>query len=122
MERGKRSAQADSANYSIRPPFKDKFRAAEAKAVIERIIPDIVLKHSTLQLSQSEAVDRREQLSKELSQQVNQALKDLKKDERYKFVVQVTVGQTNGQGFRVASRCYWDEDTDDVAFVSFSND
>jgi len=43
----------------------------------------------------------------------------LKKDERYKFVVQVTVGEINGQGVRVASRCYWDEDTDDVAFVSF---
>jgi hypothetical protein len=36
----------ENSTYNIRPPFKDKFRAAEAKAVIERILPDIVLKHS----------------------------------------------------------------------------
>jgi tctex1 domain-containing protein 2 len=58
-------------------------------------------------------------MSKAISHAANEALKDLKKDERYKFVVQVTVGENNGQGVRVASRCYWDEDTDDVAFVSF---
>lgn len=49
MERGKPSgiAATDNANYNIRPPFKDKFRAAEAKAAIERVLPDIVFKHST---------------------------------------------------------------------------
>lgn len=120
MERGKPSAAADT-NYSIRPSFKDKFRAAEAKSAIERVIPDIVLKHSSLQPARSdgEAVDSKQLLSRELSGAVNQALKELKKDERYKFVVQVSVGDKNGQGVRVASRCYWDEDTDDVAFVSF---
>ena len=32
-----------SSCYQIRPPFKNKFRPAEAKTVIEKIIPDIVL-------------------------------------------------------------------------------
>jgi len=49
MKAGKPSglAATDQANYNIRPPFKDKFRAAEAKAVIEQLIPDIVFKHSS---------------------------------------------------------------------------
>ena len=46
----------------------------------------------------------------------------LKKDERYKYIVQVTVGENNGQGMKVQSRSVWDEDTDDVAYVSFKND
>ena len=124
MERGKPSGAAqDNSNYNIRPPFKDKFRAAEAKTVIEQLVPDIVLKHSGQPLVvDGVAVDPKHELSKELSQAVNQALRELKKDERYKFVVQVSVGENNGQGVRVSSRCYWDEDTDDVAFVSFVND
>ena len=45
-----------------------------------------------------------------------------RKDSRYKYVVQVSVGENNGQGMKVQSRCVWDEDTDDVAYVSFKND
>jgi len=29
-------------NYQIRPPFKAKFRPAEARATIEKLIPDLV--------------------------------------------------------------------------------
>jgi len=36
--------------------------------------------------------------------------------------VQTTVGENNGQGMKVQSRCAWDEDTDDVAYVSFKNE
>lgn len=32
------------------------------------------------------------------------------------------MGENNGQGMKVQSRCAWDEDTDDVAYVSFKND
>ena len=51
-----------------------------------------------------------------------EALVNSRKDPRYKFVVQTTVGENNGQGMKVQSRCVWDEDTDDVAYVSFKND
>ena len=32
-------AVTENSNYNIRPPFKDKFRPAEAKTLIEKIIP-----------------------------------------------------------------------------------
>jgi len=54
--------------------------------------------------------------------QAKEALVNSRKDSRYKFVVQTTVGENNGQGMKVQSRCVWDEDTDDVAYVSFKND
>ena len=46
----------------------------------------------------------------------------MNKDKRYKYIVQVIIGQNSGQGVRVGSRCFWDEDTDDAAWVSFQND
>lgn len=56
MERGKSKQNAnatsglavtENSNYNIRPPFKDKFRPAEAKAAIEKLIPDLVLTYSS---------------------------------------------------------------------------
>jgi len=40
------------------------------------------------------------------------------KDKRYKFMVQVIVGQNKGQGVRMGSRQFWDSDIDDLSFVT----
>ena len=39
---------SENSNYNIRPTFKDKFRPAEAKAIIDQLIPDVVLKHTSI--------------------------------------------------------------------------
>ena len=54
--------------------------------------------------------------------QAKEALVNARKDPRYKYIVQTTVGENNGQGMKVQSRCCWDEDSDDVAYVSYRND
>ncbi len=41
--------------------------------------------------------------------------------ERYKFVVETTIGEFTGQGVRVASRAVWDTTTDSYASASFKN-
>ena len=61
-------------------------------------------------------------LAREIADRTKDLLKSLKKDQRYKFLVQVTVGQNNGQGFRCGSRNFWDSDTDDVCHVSVISD
>ena len=40
---------------------------------------------------------------------------------RYKYVVQVTLGEVKKQGVRVASRCLWDTDNDNYSSYSFKN-
>jgi hypothetical protein len=40
---------------------------------------------------------------------------------RYKYVVQVFLGENKGQGARVASRCLWDTETDNYATFSYKN-
>ena len=40
---------------------------------------------------------------------------------RYKFVVQVVMGENKAQGVRVASRCLWNPETDNYATYNFKN-
>lgn len=42
--------------------------------------------------------------------------------ERYKLVVQVTLGQKKGQAMRVVSRCLWDAGADNHVSEVFEND
>lgn len=42
--------------------------------------------------------------------------------ERYKLVIQVTLGQKKGQAMRIVSRCLWDSSTDTFASEYYEND
>eukprot|EP00347_Sterkiella_histriomuscorum_P006076 403354159 len=101
--------------YQIRPPFKDKFRPAEAKEKIEKIVRE---KLKNAQYTSNELP----QWTRDIADETKQELKNLGKDKRYKYLVQVIIGQNSGQGVRVGSRCFWDEDTDDCTWVSYMND
>ena len=61
------------------------------------------------------------QWAKEIADETKATLKSLGKDRRYKYVVQCTLGQNIGQGVRIGSRQFWDEDTDDCACISYVN-
>ena len=96
--------------YQIRPHFKDKFRPAEAKAAIERILPELVIqeqkraqqgkkskqKEEEEDSEEEEESDWKSDLGKVVSQRVKETLVGLNKDERYKYIVQTTVGENNG--------------------------
>lgn len=42
--------------------------------------------------------------------------------DRYKFIVQVVIGEQRGEGVKMACRCFWDSDTDNCAQDIFMND
>lgn len=42
--------------------------------------------------------------------------------ERYKFVVQVLIGERREQGMHFGTRCFWDSNTDNQAYENFTND
>lgn len=77
---------ASNTEYKIRPTFKQKFRSAEAKPLIEKVIQD------TLALGDKVTGP----VPKLIADSVTQELQGLKKDQRYKFIVQCTVGENNG--------------------------
>ena len=59
--------------------------------------------------------------SKTLSDSIKNKLKTLEYD-RYKFVVQVVLGERREQGVRSGTRCFWDSNTDNQASENFVND
>ncbi|KAI8818488.1 Tctex-1 family-domain-containing protein [Fimicolochytrium jonesii] len=59
-------------------------------------------------------------LAQSISNEILGAVKKLDY-ERYKIVVDVTIGEFKGQGIRVASRAVWDTTTDSYASASFKN-
>mmetsp|Transcript_6383 Transcript_6383/g.6600 ORF Transcript_6383/g.6600 Transcript_6383/m.6600 type:complete len:100 (+) Transcript_6383:247-546(+) len=56
-----------------------------------------------------------------LSDTIRNRLKSLGYD-RYKFVVQVLIGERRDQGVRMGSRCFWDSTTDNQASETYMND
>jgi len=60
-------------------------------------------------------------VTKELTDTVRDRLNALRYD-RYKFVVQVVIGERREQGFRSGTRCFWDSGTDSQATETFMND
>ena len=100
--------------YQIRPLFKDKFRPQEAREKMEQIVKKKL---------QGVAFNPQEinNWAKEIADDIRVELRGLNKP-RYKYMVQCIIGQNFGQGVRIGSRQFWDEDTDDVAYVSYTSD
>ena len=58
---------------------------------------------------------------REISDEVKQRLKLLGM-ERYKWVVQVVIGEQKGAGVQMGCRCFWDPKTDNVAEEKYTNE
>lgn len=59
--------------------------------------------------------------ARKLSETIRDRLKALNY-ERYKFAVQVMIGERRDQGVRMGTRCFWDSNTDNQASATFFND
>lgn len=84
---------------------------------VQRLVDDILHKNLDKFEYDSNAVV---ELTKTISNEILDAVKKLEY-ERYKVVVDVTLGEFKGQGIRVASRCLWDMSVDSYASASFKN-
>ncbi|XP_061832394.1 dynein light chain Tctex-type protein 2B [Nerophis lumbriciformis] len=103
-----------SDTYLIRPNYQHKFKPAVVKECIHEIVKGRL----------AEALYDQDEVS-ELTLTLADCVKDKVKKlgfERYKFVVQVTIGEQRGQGVKMSSRCLWDADTDNYAEYVFMND
>lgn len=98
--------------FNIRPDKKFK------PEKIEGILRDIV--HEQLQGKVYDHMYAPD-WTKSLTQEIRQKVKELA-SERYKFAVQVTIGEDRGQGLKAISGCLWDEETDGKATVLFTNE
>eukprot|EP00002_Diphylleia_rotans_P013545 TRINITY_DN2645_c0_g1_i5.p1 TRINITY_DN2645_c0_g1~~TRINITY_DN2645_c0_g1_i5.p1 ORF type:complete len:130 (-),score=26.32 TRINITY_DN2645_c0_g1_i5:153-542(-) len=100
--------------YVIRPNYQKKFRPALVKETIRAVLNE---KLNGLQYHP----EHTSQWTREISDEIKTRLKDLQL-ERYKFVVQVVIGEQRGEGVRMACRCFWDPDTDNYAQEVYTNE
>src|SRR5688572_647639 len=95
----KGGAQSHSTNeFQIKPKQKEKFKPGKAKEMIQEILG------STLKSQKSYNPDAAQTLSKTIAENVKDKLKELNLP-RYKYIVQVTIGEQKGQGVRVGCKC-----------------
>ncbi|KAJ3332900.1 DCN1-like protein 2 [Blyttiomyces sp. JEL0837] len=59
--------------------------------------------------------------TKEIADEIKTKLKDMSLP-RYKYVVNVVIGEMRGEGVRMGCRCLWDADSDNMAQDVFIND
>ncbi|KAI9351474.1 Tctex-1 family-domain-containing protein [Obelidium mucronatum] len=104
----------NGSHYSIRPNYKHKFK----QAVVTRIIHSILTERLTGVTYQPDSCS---QWTREISDEIKAKLKALEL-QRYKFVVNVVIGEMRGEGVRMGCRCLWDSDTDSMAQDVFMND
>ncbi|CAI8051161.1 Dynein light chain Tctex-type protein 2B [Geodia barretti] len=106
-------SRAATGTYTIRPRFEQKFRPQ----VVEKLIHAILVEGlSDKQYSQ----DLCKTWTEQISDSIKTKLKELNLD-RYKYVVQVVIGEQRGEGVKMNCRCFWDSDTDNYARDIFMN-
>lgn len=101
--------------HKIKPKPNEKFKPMRVREIIKAMMVQYA---SELKEYDSEAAQN---CCKTLSSNIKDRLKGQKLD-RYKYVVQVSVGEKKGQGVRMSNRCFWDSETDNMVVETFTND
>ncbi|KAL4608181.1 tctex1 domain-containing protein 2-like [Arapaima gigas] len=100
--------------YIIRPNYQHKFKGAAVKECIRNVLQGAL---SGRQYDPQEVPG----LSRSLADSIKDKLKETGFD-RYKFVVQVVIGEQRGEGVKMAARCFWDADTDSYVQEVYMNE
>jgi tctex1 domain-containing protein 2 len=99
--------------YQLQPAYRKKASVNAMREVIAATLEQ-ELKGQTYN------GDTATQQTKKISDEIKNRLKALGLD-RYKYLVQVVIGEQRGEGVRMGCRCFWDSDTDALATETFTN-
>ena len=94
---------------------KIRIKPSEIKANIRRVLEEKLRSKAY----QAELVT---QYIKDIADKIKDDVMKLVKNNRYKIIVHVTLGQKNNQGIRSGTRCFWDPKNDNCVSDVFVND
>jgi hypothetical protein len=97
----------------IKLSYKEKVPVATMKEIIHNCMQE---KLTNFQYDGEKC----NEAAKQLSDTIRMRLKSLGYD-RYKYIVQVFIGERREQGMHFGSRCFWDSNTDNQASENFTN-
>ena len=101
-------------NTYITEPGDGRFQRHKVQAVLKQVL------HERMEKQKYDPV-KGAQIAKQLADDLREKVK-LLGYERYKLVIQVTIGQKIGQAMRIVSRCLWDTSCDNFASEYFENE
>lgn len=93
------------------------YREKVPVAAMKEIIHDCLVEKLTGQQYEGEKCN---EAAKQLADTIRNRLKSLDYD-RYKYIVQVLIGERREQGVYFGTRCFWDANTDNQASDTFTN-
>lgn len=96
------------------PAFENKFKVLQAKEIIKAQLAESLSKQTYVPEAVSQTV-------REIVEAIKAKLKEVIPPQ-YKLIVQVLLGEQRGQGIAMGFRGFWDNDTDNFARETFSND
>ena len=106
--------KSEDKSYAVRPHFRKKFKPLQVTEIIQTVLNEKLA-------NQKYNVDKASKWTKEISETIKTKLKELNWD-RYKYVVQVVIGEQRGEGIKMGTRCFWDAETDNFAKATFTSD
>lgn len=123
MKKTTQNASSQEQQYQIKPKRKEKFKPGEFKKTMKEYLEDKfkMLEEKFKATIQTYQPDYIQNLSKDIAEEIKQKCKQLNLP-RYKYIVQVMIGEQKGQGIRVGSKCFWDFDTDYCTFETYLTD
>ncbi|XP_054258329.1 dynein light chain Tctex-type protein 2B-like [Macrosteles quadrilineatus] len=101
--------------FQIKPSLDEKFKPQQAREIIYS-----VLQENLGDKSYPEDENEKKELVKSLAIKIKQKCREMDYV-KYKFVVNVVMGDQRGAGISSASRCFWDADADVCASNTFLN-
>ncbi|XP_067011097.1 dynein light chain Tctex-type protein 2B isoform X2 [Anabrus simplex] len=107
-------AKAAPSNFQIRPGYDELFRPDNVKEVIHDVLHDGLRG----KVYSEESADV---WAKSIADNLRNKVRDMGYP-RYKLIVQVVLGEQQGAGIKIASRCLWDADSDNYASYVFMNE
>ncbi|KAL9651671.1 hypothetical protein ABK040_001615 [Willaertia magna] len=102
-------SSSEMSSFQLRPNFKHKFKAPEVKEIIKEVVTN-KLRGKDYQMEQVQ------QWTKDICNDVRDRCMELKY-ERYKFIVNVMIGEQRGEGVK----CFWDGDCDSYSSHTYMN-
>ncbi|XP_020281373.1 tctex1 domain-containing protein 2-like [Pseudomyrmex gracilis] len=105
---------AEQPVYQIRPQLYEKFKPLSAKEIIHDVLFDQLA-------TKSYDAQAAAQWTKDIADNIERKIKDLQFN-RYKYIVNVILGQQHGAGVKIGTRCIWDAEADTYAYDSYVND
>ncbi|KAI9580843.1 tctex1 domain-containing protein 2-like [Glossina fuscipes] len=109
-----RKAPQNVANYKMRPTLDEVFKTQSIRDIVREIVQE------KLQ-GKVYNVDDAGQWSRDIADTVNVTVKERLLMPRYKYVVQVMMGQQMGAGCHYFAKCYWDVESDSHTSFTYTN-